>query len=650
MTQPDGLFPTVAANFGSLADFASKTQSDWESSLVGAETDRWSELLSGLFGNMPSGQSFIMTLITELSKSLLRLDPTTFFATIEDAWNSLTGLFTLVQNFLNAVGNALGVSGSTLSATDIITAFTNLFAAFGSATSLTGVESFISGIFSSTGTLGTAINQIGDIVNGLVVTPINTAISDFKTWFASLTSYQATTTTAVSTAQTDISGTIAAITAPITGTVGTVVADVENAVGSLLDGLRQAADGTTQTGATSTAAADALSGVVGAVSSVSQQVSDLLVRLQPRPPATSVGGAAPAPTTGWGAGWTLTGATTAATVDANGYDWIDSGSSARSLIGINSTPTSTDYQSVRLLLQTMMESPLLGSSPNCGNALIARADATSSPANYVYCRFYYNQIVLGCVVSGTNHTLTTWSVAPANGQTYELLCGNASGTRYFQLFANGKAVADPFFDSGSVSQVGSGFRYGGQAMYSDNRGVGESSPGAVGYWKLSDKAPSAKVGSGFKVCRISTTGVSFAANTAVIPASFYDTVDKITDDFSWDTTTTTMTVRDEGWYQFSIALPLLASNGTYNTPTSSKPMSVALSVDGVLDSIANTGSITTPGAWATFPPVYCLAGSEVSPVYSCAAANTISGGYGTQTTFERTAQWFAGTKLGQLPS
>lgn len=41
MTQPDGAFPDSAANFESFAEFAAKTQEDWEAGFRNAEVNRW---------------------------------------------------------------------------------------------------------------------------------------------------------------------------------------------------------------------------------------------------------------------------------------------------------------------------------------------------------------------------------------------------------------------------------------------------------------------------------------------------------------------------------------------------------------------------------------------------------------------------------
>jgi hypothetical protein len=427
-----------------------------------------------------------------------------------------------------------------------------------------------------------------------------------------------------------------------TGIVGFLNAAQQGITGAINAGAN-AAQGDVQ---------NALGQLSGAVSGAQQQIEGLLARLVQAPPAVTVGGPPP-PTiisSGWGSAWSLSGSGAATAVVTNqGYWMTDTGSTARTLIGINiEEATTSDYQEVRLLLTTLMETPLSGGADGAGQGLIFRADATTNPLNYGLLRFYYNRIELIGYRAGAPTLLHTWSVTPNFGVAYTIDAGTANGLNHYQLYINGAPLGTEFTDSGNVIQTGVGFRHRGMAMFTANRGTAESSPGVVAYFKASDNPPHPKIGSGFKVCRVNTASVSFPIGTLAVPASFYDTVDRMTADFTWDTTTSTLTVRDEGWYIFTLSLPFLEPSGVIDQLPAGTVVSTMIAVDNNLDSVI---AMVTPGAGGVFgstPPVYCNAGSEVSPVYSTTLALSIAGGYGSGgTAFERILQYFAGSKIGQ---
>lgn len=491
--------------------------------------------------------------------------------------------------------------------------------------------------------------------------------------------------TALTTINTNMSALVTNIQNAFAGAsaAGNAVTDaVHTQLTSFLGSIQQGLTGAVNAGVQQTQAAvqGTLTNVAQNVAIAQQGLADLLARFQPKQPALVLGGSAPAlasAPTGWGSNWVASGSASAsATVVDKGYSLVKSGNSPRTLIEMNvegslAGATKTDYQSIRFLMNTIMESPLAGGSGNAGNGLVFRADSTSNPQNYGELRFYYDKIELHAYVSGVKQpTIKTWSVTPSWGVTYSLDCGTAAGLNKYQLYANGTPIDTVVTDSSNYIGTGSGQRFGGQKMYTDTRGATETAPGVVGYWKLSDNSPTQKLGSGFKVCRVNTTAVSFSAGASSFPANFYDTVDNMTPDYAWDAPTSTITVRDEGYYTFTIGFPYLAPNGTYNIYGG---VAVAIAVDGVLHSFggppANAGyyvysinysgfggsaisdakQLQGPcGNWWTSPPIYCQAGSQVQPVYSTAGSLSISGGYGTQTVFERATQYFAGTKIGQV--
>jgi hypothetical protein len=61
----EGDLPEGAANYGSLATFAAKTEEDWEDELRGTELNRWGSggFLGGLFEGLAEGKPFVVALI-----------------------------------------------------------------------------------------------------------------------------------------------------------------------------------------------------------------------------------------------------------------------------------------------------------------------------------------------------------------------------------------------------------------------------------------------------------------------------------------------------------------------------------------------------------------------------------------------------------
>lgn len=107
MTQPDALFPADATNFGSFADFAAKTQADYQAEQRGAEVNRWG--LLGLLGDLPIIGPVIDALINLLSGGGQTSGG------IDDLLGLLGNIPQIVgnaQTLLDAVFNALTGSGT----------------------------------------------------------------------------------------------------------------------------------------------------------------------------------------------------------------------------------------------------------------------------------------------------------------------------------------------------------------------------------------------------------------------------------------------------------------------------------------------------------------------------------------------------------
>lgn len=137
MTQPDGVTPSESANYGSLSVWGAKTQGDWEAEIKAPYTHTYTNVLEGLFGGIIHAGSLALSIVSEVVRAILGLDPTTFFVSIDQALASLTHFFSqIINGFVGIFSGAVGVAGKTV--TDIFSAIGGFFGAIVSG--LTGVS------------------------------------------------------------------------------------------------------------------------------------------------------------------------------------------------------------------------------------------------------------------------------------------------------------------------------------------------------------------------------------------------------------------------------------------------------------------------------------------------------------------------------
>lgn len=129
MTQPNDYTPDDAANASSLAAYAAKTQDDWRAEIQQPYQSTFGGILSGLWGGLVNAGSFALSIISEVVRAILGLDPTTFFVSIEQALSSLTHFFgQIINGFVGIFSGAVGVAGKTVS--DIFTSIGGFFGSF----------------------------------------------------------------------------------------------------------------------------------------------------------------------------------------------------------------------------------------------------------------------------------------------------------------------------------------------------------------------------------------------------------------------------------------------------------------------------------------------------------------------------------------
>lgn len=407
-----------------------------------------------------------------------------------------------------------------------------------------------------------------------------------------------------------------------------------DAVTRFLDVMRQAGDGTAQTGSTTSDVGDVLIGQRENVTVLQQWMQDVQDQLKPPSGGKTYDGDPGADTTsGWGAPWTLFGATTAVYLNQKAYFWQDSGSSLRTAIGIfNAGQTATDVQIVSIILNTLMESPPWNSSNDkASNWAIGRASIDGE--NFVYAKLFYNRLTLGCRVAGVDTDWTTATVKPAAGARLELQCGTSDEARQFLVRLNGAEVIN-YTESGTTSLLGSGYRYGGQALQSDARGSTESSPGSVYQWKLQDLNPPGIIGSGLYVCRFNTASVTIAKDGAYHSfGGFFDHVVYGSDDLAWDASTGGVTIGNPGHYVFDWNVQFDTVNVSGQTVQSALGQNASLAVGGPV-------CYSPIDAFAASLKLYCNAGDVMYPLVAAIgeAQNIVGGATGT-------FSWFQCTKL-----
>lgn len=93
-TLVEGDLPETAANFGSLAAFAAKTETDWTDELANAETVRWGSggILGGLYEGLEEGKPFMAALIQAIIHKVFE-DIADLFDNVDDAFDSMASNF-----------------------------------------------------------------------------------------------------------------------------------------------------------------------------------------------------------------------------------------------------------------------------------------------------------------------------------------------------------------------------------------------------------------------------------------------------------------------------------------------------------------------------------------------------------------------------
>jgi hypothetical protein len=133
---------------------------------------------------------------------------------------------------------------------------------------------------------------------------------------------------------------------------------------------------------------------------------------------------------------------------------------------------------------------------------------------------------------------------------------------------------------------------------------GAKQPGAIAGTSVSDNAPPTVLGSTFRVSRLSTTNVTLVHTAAVnkAPAGFFDTLDWITSDMSWDGNN--LTINTEGTYLVNVQYNASASNasaGIFQNNAAVRQMGgeSTAAISGMTLLYLKAGDVLTPGYYVS---------------------------------------------------
>lgn len=244
----------------------------------------------------------------------------------------------------------------------------------------------------------------------------------------------------------------------------------------------------------------------------------------------------------------------------------------------------SDYQKVGAAYATLPSTNFFGGNRSY-NYLYGRANAAGN--SYVYTKLGQNELELGCVVSDS---VTVFATLPGfkfkPGVAYWLECGTTGGARIFRVWENNRVILT-YTDAAAISQLGNR-RVG--------KGVTASSdtylPAEVSAFAFFDNTTPATKGSGFRRYRASSSAVAHPSGVNLIPGNFFDTADRITEDFTYDHATNKLTVTHAGWY--IVTLKVRLKEATLSVGGRAQPL---LYVNGVITQAGWETWFTGPSSW-----------------------------------------------------
>ncbi|TPW93648.1 DUF7257 domain-containing protein [Mycolicibacterium fortuitum] len=391
---------------------------------------------------------------------------------------------------------------------------------------------------------------------------------------------------------------------------GKTVDDFAEATQVIVDYVRQGADGTGQTDGQMSDAKSAVDGLRQTLAGLQAKVTQILARDPHAGGAPGVVGnvatddAEREAGIGWGPGWIVPAGFNTNGIRTDGHRWVwsDSGNSARTTPGIyTAMSTLTPYQSVQIVMASLMEQPGWGGPGDPNNWIIFRSNVTGT--QFAFVAVHYNRVELWKYDSGTYSKIgPDFEVTPAVGARWELRAGTVVSVDNLVLLMNDRGVAN-WTPGPGVVWSDTAHVWAGQGMQSDNRNAGEATPGSIEVWTLSDNPPTGTIGSGLIVSSTATTNVPMSSGTSRIPSGFFNVYEQGSADIAWDGQKAI--VRDAGWYavQLELVVPTGAAGATGVLYRQGTPWKLRRSASP----LGGLGSIG--GSWN----IYLPAGGECGP-------------------------------------
>lgn len=165
-------------------------------------------------------------------------------------------------------------------------------------------------------------------------------------------------------------------------------------------------------------------------------------------------------------------------------------------IGANPS-TVTDYQQVEVILNAAPQEPVSGFGQPAANDILLRCDTGMN--NFIRIRFRGDDVVIvSRIVSGTETVMGTQALpvplaasTRIGGRAGKLALGGGSVARAYIPLLNGFPL-DMVTESGTASQIGSGYRGVGWGMFAGPKTdlvfiPGQTKPGSIKQWTASDQ-------------------------------------------------------------------------------------------------------------------------------------------------------------------
>lgn len=285
--------------------------------------------------------------------------------------------------------------------------------------------------------------------------------------------------------------------------------------------------------------------------------------------------------------------------------WLGSASERWCSARYTAAETKSDFQKIGAVFSSKPSWGVFGGSRSI-NRIMGRVSV--SGLTFVAVDFNAEGFILGAQVGGawTNFASVGHEFQP--GAVYWLECGTTGGANVFRVW-KGNTILVTYTDYG-VSSIGSDFRsvgYGVKAFSDSMR------PAECASFAFFDNTPTALRGSGWRLCRTSTVKEDQSAGQNLFPSSWFDTIDRYTDDILYDPVNNKVTVAATGWYQINVVQfgnsPIIVGGGA---------AAALLLVNGAVAQqgapVAQTPSTGSHGFSATFN-VYLIEGDFVQPGY-----------------------------------